>query len=120
MDSPEPLARLCAQYTFAFYTFESINNRDGEGRGAVFRGGEDYSLGWALTNYLYKRRRAGLAVYLRALGAQSDSAAGSPATRRRDFERVFGPMDDAFVGKFQHYMRQLQVRCGVPAGAPRR
>ena len=45
-----------------------------------WRGGEDYALAWALTNYLYKRHRARLGTYLRSI----EDPAEPPLTEYRE------------------------------------
>ena len=76
---------------------------------AHWLGGQDYSLGWALTNYLYIRKRQCFAGYLRWLTTQENPIANSSTTRRQDFERFFGPLDERFVADFQEYMHHLQT-----------
>lgn len=82
-----------------------------------WRGGPDYPLAWALTNYLYKRRRACLAAYLGDLAAPPPPATQPALTPAQRFERAFGPLDDEFFAGFTAYMRQLRERHAERAAA---
>lgn len=77
-----------------------------------WRGGADYSLSWALTNYLYKRQRARFACYLRQITTQREPIARTPAARRREFERFFGALDEHFTTRLVEYTRRLEDRYG--------
>ena len=77
---------------------------------AHWLGGQDYSLGWALTNYLYIRKRRCFAEYLRWLTTREAQVASTSTTQRQDFERFFGPLDERFAADFQEYMHRLQAR----------
>jgi len=81
-----------------------------------WRGGKDYALSWALTDYLYKRHRTQFASYLRQLAADDESASTRTARHRADFERVFGTIDPAFIAGFDEHMQRLRARVG--AGSP--
>jgi hypothetical protein len=86
----------------------------GDERG--WHGGADYSLGWALTDFLYKRHRTRLAEYLRDLAAPDNVAHRSGP--REQFERAFGPIDEEFVARFRRYMQRLQARHAMLLNPP--
>jgi hypothetical protein len=76
----------------------------------AWRGGSDYSLGWALTNYLYKRHREQFAGYLQHLAASPEAGDHQTATPRETFESCFGPLDPDLAADLSAYMRQLLER----------
>ena len=72
--------------------------------------GRDYSLAWALTDYLYVRQREPLAQYLTGLAVPRPAAGASPAARLRQFEGCFGQVDERFAGQFGTHLQSLQAR----------
>jgi hypothetical protein len=76
--------------------------------GEAWRGGPDYSLAWALTNYLYVRQRERFAAYVRLV--TRPAVATAPASRLDQFESAFGPLDAEFAAGFEAYMSSLVGR----------
>ncbi|MFH1747332.1 MAG: DUF1570 domain-containing protein [Planctomycetota bacterium] len=64
--------------------------------------GADYSLAWALTDYLYRCHREEFAGYLRQIAAKGCNPG--------DFEEHFGVVDERFTLQFQAYIRDLLQR----------
>jgi hypothetical protein len=81
--------------------------------GEAWRGGPDYSLAWALTNYLYIRQRQRFATYVRAATTPAEAPAASK--RVEQFEDVFGPLDSEFAAQFGAYMSGLIARNLTPS-----
>ncbi len=92
-----------------------------------WHGGPDYSLAWAMTNYLYKRHRDALADYLREFEVAVDRVASSGrspvpqtqpvATTSRSaverFESHFGQVNGELADRLGAFMRRLESRYGV-------
>ncbi len=66
-----------------------------------------YAEAWALTYFLIKQRRKEYIKYLRLLSEKKPLMWDAPQTRRRDFERIFGDLDELNV-EFLRYMGRVR------------
>jgi hypothetical protein len=78
---------------------------------ASWHGGADYSLAWALTQYLYVRQRTNFGAYVRAVTIAGKAPAGGALEQ---FENIFGPLDGEFAARFAAYMEGLIGRYLAP------
>jgi hypothetical protein len=77
--------------------------------GESWRGGADYSLAWALTHYLYVRRREPFAAYVRAV-ATPDAPPDAEINRLEQFEEFFGRLDAGFTDGLAAFTSRLIAR----------
>ena len=78
---------------------------------ASWHGGADYSLAWALTQYLYVRQRTNFGAYVRAVTIAGKAPAGGALEQ---FENIFGPLDGEFAARLAAYMEGLIGRYLAP------
>mgnify|MGYP000859099683 CR=1 FL=1 len=76
-----------------------------------WHGGADYSLAWALTQYLYVRQRTNFGAYVRAVTTADEAPAGGTLEQ---FENIFGPLDGEVAARFAAYMEGLIARHLTP------
>lgn len=76
----------------------------------LWQGGASYSLGWSLHQYLWARHRDGYAKYMRLMSEREDDVSISMTQKQKEFEDLFGPVDEEWVKKWADYMNGLQFR----------
>lgn len=75
-----------------------------------FRGGGwSYPVGWAITNYLYRKHRDKFASYMQKIAALDEDKAGETLEREKLFEDHFGVVDDKWQEAFFKYNMSLPV-----------
>lgn len=76
----------------------------------MWHGFESYQLGWAMVYYLYKKHRDGYGEYLRRVYGREEGYEMSMTEREKEFEDIFGRIDDEWVEHFYDFLATLQVR----------
>lgn len=74
-----------------------------------------YSIGWALNQYLFHKHREQYAKWMRLLGKR-DSDFGiriDLATKQKQFEDIFGEINDEWVKEFNDYIASIPLRRAV-------
>lgn len=76
------------------------------------KGGEasSYCLGWALVYYLWKEHRAGYGKYCRTVYDREEDVELSNSDREKEFEDIFGRVDEAWVKDFYGFLDKLQLK----------
>jgi hypothetical protein len=69
-----------------------------------------YPLGWALVYYLWKQHRAGYAKYCKAVYDREEDVELTKSDREKEFEDIFGRMDEKWLKDFYAFLDSLQVR----------
>jgi hypothetical protein len=72
--------------------------------------GDSYPLGWALVYYLWKEHRAGYAQYCKAVYNRDEDVEMSNSDREKEFEDIFGRVDEKWVKSFYDFLDSLQLR----------
>lgn len=73
-------------------------------------GGTFYPLGWAMTQYLWNKKREEYARWLRALSEINDRETWDRTERQALFEDIFGEMNDEWVKKFVEYIDTITLQ----------
>jgi hypothetical protein len=80
----------------------------------MWQGGRSYSLGWALQQYLYKESREKYLKYIQLLSRREDGQEMDIGARQKEFEDLFGTIDEKWIEKFHNYvMKKLQLKESV-------
>jgi hypothetical protein len=69
-----------------------------------------YAQAWGLVQFLQRRKRDDLSVYLAVLARRPTDRGYSPAQEVAIFEEVFGPLDDRFEQQWLDYVLDQRVR----------
>lgn len=90
---------------------------------SLWRGGQSYSLGWALHQYLLKKHRDKYAAYMRKVATREDALSFGASVEMKDgiditakqqeFEDIFGEIDEKWIEKFMNYVNDLQLKLSV-------
>lgn len=72
-------------------------------------GGNSYPIGWAITNYLYRKHRDKFSLYMQKIGALDADASGDIVEREKLFEDHFGVVDAKWQKDFFDYNMSLPV-----------
>lgn len=75
----------------------------------LWQGGQSYSLGWALQNYLYKEFRDKYAEFMRKMAQREDDVEMTETQKQKEFEDLFGEVDDKWIKKFHAYIMKIQL-----------
>ena len=78
-------------------------------RGA-WRGGASYPPAWALTHYLWKKKRSGYAKFMQSVASQEAEVGLSLTEKQQQFEDCFGPIDEDFEEDFLKFINGIQLR----------
>jgi len=73
-------------------------------------GGSTYSLGWGLVNYLWNKKRDKYAEYLRIISLRQPGVDVSYTQREKEFEDLFGNVDDKWIENWYAYLDSLQLK----------
>lgn len=73
-------------------------------------GMDKYPEGWAMTNYLWAKKREAFAAYMRRLAQRPDGEHFNPTQRQQEFEDVFGSVDDKFHKSFVDFTLNIPYR----------
>jgi hypothetical protein len=80
-----------------------------------------YPLGWGLVYYLWKQHRAGYAQYCKAVYEREEDVELSNSDREKEFEDIFGRVDEDWIKDFYKFLDSLQVkRSLLPLGDQQR
>jgi hypothetical protein len=77
---------------------------------ASWRGGASYPPAWALTHYLWKKKRAGYAEFMQSVALQEDDVPLTLTEKQKQFEDCFGPIDEDFERDFLKFINGIQLR----------
>lgn len=72
--------------------------------------GYNYPSAWALTHYLWKKKRAGYAKFMQSVALQEDEVTLSLTEKQQQFEDCFGPIDEDFEKDFLKFINGIQLR----------
>ncbi len=75
-----------------------------------WRGFHSYQLGWAIVYYLYKEHREPYAEYLRSVFGRDEGYEMTMGEREREFENLFGRVDEDWVNDFYDFLDELNVK----------
>ena len=78
-----------------------------------WRGGPSYPLGWAMVYYLYTKKRPLYAKYLQTVFGRDENTRMTNTEREKEFEDLFGRVDDKWVEEFNKFLDGLQVKKSV-------
>ncbi|MGE3182526.1 MAG: DUF1570 domain-containing protein, partial [Phycisphaerae bacterium] len=76
-------------------------------------GGTFYPLGWAVTHYLWNKKRDGYAKYLQAIYENTVAERYSRTDRQKLIEDTLGKIDDQWVKDFVDYMKSLELKQSI-------
>lgn len=76
-------------------------------------GGTFYPLGWAVTHYLWTKKRAGYAKYLQAIYENTVAERYSRTDRQKLIEDTLGKIDDEWIEDFVEYMKSLTLKRSI-------
>jgi hypothetical protein len=79
----------------------------GVGRGNP---GASYPLGWAMVYYLWKEHRDGYGKYLQTVFGREEDFRMTNTEREKEFEDIFGVVNDEWVNKFYKFLDSLQLK----------
>ena len=79
----------------------------GVGKGNV---GASYPLGWAMVYYLWKEHRDGYGKYLQTVFGREEDFRMTNTEREKEFEDIFGVVNDEWVNKFYKFLDSLQLK----------
>jgi len=74
------------------------------------RGMYSYPLGWAMVYYLWKEKREEYAKYLQTVFGREEDFRMTPTEREKEFEDIFGVVDEEWVKKFYKFMDSLVLK----------
>ncbi len=69
-----------------------------------------YCLGWGLVYYLWKEHRAGYATYCQVVYDREEDVEMTNAEREKEFEDIFGRVDEKWVERFYKFLDGLQLK----------
>lgn len=79
-----------------------------------WKGGQSYSMGWALNHYLWKKHRQGYARWMQRLSQLEEDSQFSPTDRQAAFEDALGvPIDEQFEKDFLEFMNSIALKKSV-------
>jgi len=87
------------------------------------KGGEaaSYCLGWSLVYYLWKTNHLGYGKYCKAVYEREEDVELSNSDREKEFEDIFGRVDEEWVKSFYKFLDSLQLkRSLLPLGDQQR
>lgn len=73
-------------------------------------GMDKYPEGWAMTNYLWAKKREAFSAYMRRLAQRPDGERFNPTQRQQEFEDLFGAVDDKFHKNFVDFTLNIPYR----------
>lgn len=73
-------------------------------------GGASYPLGWALTHYLFHKKREGYARFMRIQAQRDDDVRISMKQKAQEFEDCFGEINEDWVKDFVSYIDSIPGR----------
>lgn len=76
-------------------------------------GGATYSLGWALVYYCWKEKREAYAKYLQLIASRRPGVIVDYTTREKEFEDLFGKVDDKWIEKWYKFLDGLHLQRSV-------
>ncbi len=79
----------------------------------TWQGAASYPLGWAMVYYLWKEHRTGYARYLQTVFGRDETTRMTNTDREREFEDIFGRVDEKWIARFYKFLDGLQVRPSV-------
>jgi hypothetical protein len=71
---------------------------------------DQYPKGWGLVYYLWKKHRKQYAQYLALVGARQVGVEVTPEERLKEFEDIFGTIDEAWLKEWSDYVGKLNPR----------
>jgi len=72
--------------------------------------GYNYPCSWALTHFLWKKKRAGYAKFMQSIARQEADVRLSLTEKQQQFEDCFGPIDEDFEKDFLEFINGIQLR----------
>jgi hypothetical protein len=69
-----------------------------------------YCLGWSLVYYLWREHRAGYGQYCKAVYDREEDVEMSNSEREKEFEDIFGRVDEAWIKDFYKFLDSLQLK----------
>jgi hypothetical protein len=76
-------------------------------------GGRYYPLGWALSHYMWHKKRDQYGKWLKALSELGDHDEFTDTDRQRLFEDIFGKFDDKWKKEWLDYLKSLQLNTRI-------
>lgn len=76
-------------------------------------GGRYYPLGWALSQYLWNKKREAYGTWLKALSELGDRDEFSTTERQQLVEDTFGKIDESWIKDFIKYIDTIQLRSSL-------
>jgi hypothetical protein len=112
-------ASLGATNHYRLYQFRQIYGKKGERLpdlrlfivdDRLWSGGNSYPLGWALNHYLYRRYRDKYSLWIQRLSAREEDVQVSETDRQKEFEDIFGPVDEKWTKNFISYIADIELK----------
>jgi hypothetical protein len=72
--------------------------------------GASYPLGWAVAYYLWKEHRDGYSRYCQVVTNREDDVATTVADHEKEFEDIFGRVDEKWLKSFYDFLDTLHVK----------
>lgn len=76
-------------------------------------GGQFYPLGWALTHFMWNKKRDAYGKWLHLLSELGDREEFSRTDRQQAFEDLFGKIDEKFQKDFLAYIDTIQLKASI-------